>query len=868
MTATSLLLCVALHVLHGARAQGQPLLQLLSKRAQALGGTGFGFEVRAGGGAVVTVSGSQPAATFALTSSFSEPGTVRPTWRNLTAGHPDGSWMVTVDRSKAKDGQWRVTAKADGFTLARLWSLDPPSRPVRILVNDSFASSTGETIGIHVRHLAHLVDGGGGVDNVQVPGRFEVGMCGTDGPDGNSAIFGNPDYEAHSTNFGAPHIWLNTSGGAALGMVALDDVFRVHAQQRQYAMPSLNPRVQMQCPVSSPPSIELSDPFFGLGSGTSYTEEWAVYPFGTECPDWFCFVNALRHGFETDTVLVGEHSGSLSILENSPTFDIDAGAHAGNMMVWNGTGYADPRCGPWGPKVWPYCTNQPGFWGTNWTDWSSAQLQEFSKQHGTTVFACGVSTILSAIDYCLPHARTHARTHSLTYSLLPLVVCAVHYKHRVGNGWVPGVEMCRACRMENNGADFVYNTSPDFLQYIPRVFAAAKRASTPGRTVGTTYYFHSFISTGINDSITYADSRILDKDFKQIVYLTCNRSAGGGWAPVPQELPLFFGTPDNSYGSVLEQYVQKTFDLGFTGVCAWPACLPIILARLRTKLPALCAFTLRSCADLCVAALDADHDEYGESNTAYTYSPTGEWDGHSVFTHPNGSVRATVGSIALLTMPTELKLQEIIKKNHGFLTANGAPLTRTIMQRKFGMHFAENGEELVAQKVQSYTPIMLNRPQGLSSDLDPKYATRKNAATYDPVFGAGAVCWNIFNHLDDGVLSEQYQGTLPRMANPHNTSTILTHLYPMTPIELGDGFVIGKEKVLTKASGIFRNGRGSKATVYLYEECMEVAAFSTRDRKGNARGGPVQILPGEVTIQLRPNQAAVVVWELPSETVG
>ena len=86
------------------------------------------------------------------------------------------------------------------------------------------------------------------------------------------------------------------------------------------------------------------------------------------------------------------------------------------------------------------------------------------------------------------------------------------------------------------------------------------------------------------------------------------------------------------------------------------------------------------------------------------------------------------------------------------------------------------------------------------------------------------------------MLSE-YQGTLPKVAS--NTSTILTHLYPMTPIELGDGFVIGKDKVLTKASGIFRNGRGSKAIVCLYEECVEVAVFSAEDEEGS--GEAVQV---------------------------
>jgi hypothetical protein len=308
----------------------------------------------------------------------------------------------------------------------------------------------------------------------------------------------------------------------------------VHAQQRQYALASLNPRVKMDCPVFEPPAIELSDPFFGLAAGAAYTLEFAMYPFDSACADWFCFVNALRHGYETDTIVVGEHSGSLNTLENNPGWDIDGGAHAGNGMNWNGTGYTDPRCGPWGPKAWPFCTPQnatdgawPGqggtmYWGANWTAWSAEQLQHFVKQHGTTVIP-------------------------------------------VSNGWVPGVEKCRACRMEDNGASFVFDNSSAFMEYIPRVFEAAKRASTPTRRVDTTYYFHAFCSTRVNDSLTYADSRILDKDGKQMVYLQCNRSAPG-WTPVPEELPLFYGTLTNSYGPVLQQYVQKIFDLGFTGV--------------------------------------------------------------------------------------------------------------------------------------------------------------------------------------------------------------------------------------------------------------------------------------------------------------
>ena len=375
-----------LSVLFGSSAAGREL-DVKSRRAQALAGAdGVVFSVDDGGGATLGVAGT----TFQLASSFSSPGHGdEPSWHNLTNGAAASTWSVAVNRSGAERGEWTVHAvppqgSAD-FTVTRRYHLDPapPARPVRVLINDTLTSRSDAILGVHVQHHARLLKGT--VDNVQVPGRFEPGMCGTDGPNGNSAIFGYEDYEPHSTNFGAPHIWLNTSEGTGLGLVALDDVFRVHAQQRQFALASLNPRVDMNCPVHTPPSIRLSDPFLGLAAGSEYTLEWAVYPFGSNCSDWFCFVNSLRHSFETDTITVGAHSGSLQIMENTPSWDIAGGAHAGNMQAWNGTGYASEEClhecNPGDPRCLSgICSS------INWTNWTSAQLQRFVTQQGTTVF--------------------------------------------------------------------------------------------------------------------------------------------------------------------------------------------------------------------------------------------------------------------------------------------------------------------------------------------------------------------------------------------------------------------------------------------------------------------------------------------------
>jgi len=132
------------------------------------------------------------------------------------------------------------------------------------------------------------------------------------------------------------------------------------------------------------------------------------------------------------------------------------------------------------------------------------------------------------------------------------------------------------------------------------------------------------------------------------------------------------------------------------------------------------------------------------------------------------------------------------------MICNGAPLTRSVINRRFGQHCAENSLQQVSQHVQIYTPIMLNRPPGGCDEPDPKYhrnATTMGTGLYDPVHGCGAACWNILNHLDDGVLSELDQVPLLNSSAP---STLHTHLFPITPVELGEGFVIGTDKVLTK----------------------------------------------------------------------
>ena len=151
--------------------------------------------------------------------------------------------------------------------------------------------------------------------------------------------------------------------------------------------------------------------------------------------------------------------------------------------------------------------------------------------------------------------------------------------------------------------------------------------------------------------------------------------------------------------------------------------------------------------------------------------------------------------------------------------------------------------------VQTYTPVMLNRNgPSQAGDEDPQYSRKGNVSGAD-------ICWNILNHLDDGVLSENYDGMFPKQPD---LPTVWEHMWPITVIELGDGFVIGNERVVTKASGTFVAPAGTRGhTLYLYEQCLLVR---TATAEKGIDGGSVAVEDGKVAISLKPGQQAVIVW--------
>lgn len=99
-------------------------------------------------------------------------------------------------------------------------------------------------------------------------------------------------------------------------------------------------------------------------------------------------------------------------------------------------------------------------------------------------------------------------------------------------------------------------------------------------------------------------------------------------------------------------------------------------------------------------------------------------------------------------------------------------------------------------------------------------------------------------------------------------------MWPITVVELGDGFVIGRERVVTKASGTFHGSNSSAAgRIFLYEDCLLVGSSPVGLQRATAEGGgAAELIAGkvwstttrsgvpEVAVQLAANQQCVIVW--------
>jgi hypothetical protein len=287
-------------------------------------------------------------------------------------------------------------------------------------------------------------------------------------------------------------------------------------------------------------------------------------------------------------------------------------------------------------------------------------------------------------------------------------------------------------------------------------------------------YQNSGIDSSVGANIRHADCAITDAKGTTTAYRSC--AAG-------QDYPLFFANSTNSYGKTLEAVYHKVLEIGFHGVY---------------------------------------HDEFLSDGDDYTFSV---WDRRSgQLDAKTKSVTSMMGSIVLMTQEHEIKLMGILKQDNGSLIANGQPSTRTLREycragptgstvaggaAGASLHFREDSPQAAATHTHLFTPMTLNRFSGQRVDLDPKYNASCAGADGGEreYMSAACVGRNIGDSLDFGVTTLLYDG-LFRNESASGTS-ILHAMFPLTARRLGEGLIVGRERVITKNNGTARWDAGA-----------------------------------------------------------
>ena len=184
-------------------------------------------------------------------------------------------------------------------------------------------------------------------------------------------------------------------------------------------------------------------------------------------------------------------------------------------------------------------------------------------------------------------------------------------------------------------------------------------------------------------------------------------------------------------------------------------------------------------------------DEHEYSRLLFHYGKP--WDGFSGDIDPK-TMRVTrlKSSVTLLTEEWRLNLARRILAR-GPLVGNGPPFTRAMAALKFPC-FVETGSISNCIQAQLYSPIALGDHLTERSERD----------AYGVMLAA----------LDYGCVYHWYNDLNVIPSHPHLTR----YMYPITPLELHEGFIIGKERIITKKSGLFGWGDASQHEVHVFDD--------------------------------------------------
>jgi hypothetical protein len=224
--------------------------------------------------------------------------------------------------------------------------------------------------------------------------------------------------------------------------------------------------------------------------------------------------------------------------------------------------------------------------------------------------------------------------------------------------------------------------------------------------------------------------------------------------PYDYKMPLYLPTRENSYGKALWSFVHALLDGTKTDGLYW--------------------------------------DEMTWSMLKYT--DFGPWDNHTVSIDPKThAVIRKRTSVTLAMQPLQLDIVKYLREYKKHLIANSQPSTRTMLNEKI-VRFVETQSYLSLVNTHFGTPI------GLGNHFDEKDQA-DTARQIRDMLEYGAVYY----------ADTQYKKKKPPVW------PFVSVMFPITPMELHEGMVLGKERIQTARSGRFGWADGAAAEIYVID---------------------------------------------------
>jgi hypothetical protein len=179
-------------------------------------------------------------------------------------------------------------------------------------------------------------------------------------------------------------------------------------------------------------------------------------------------------------------------------------------------------------------------------------------------------------------------------------------------------------------------------------------------------------------------------------------------------------------------------------------------------------------------------DEWAYSRQRISYAHS---DGMSALLDKNCQIKKKIAIIPIICKEFHLAFAKKILERKGVLFANQFDCTYDASQLPIS-HFAEpvDFEDYLLRAAQAgRTPLSLNRKRSFNVWEDVK------------------------GFLKFGVLTCYYAG---RLTGNH----VLKKVFPITPKEIGPGYVIGEKKIVTMLSGKYTFGRNKKLQAFIYND--------------------------------------------------